>query len=1186
MIWLPCLLLIFVRIFTHPSSCTSSYSSRFFATTLDDEFIITYQRWYIPEYREKLISSVLRTWYLNHSILYRGYFSRNPSDFDVIKLHNLTLVNTGDFVKRFLERSSTIKHISCQKRLTRTIQAFKSSKSAAVNRNLKVFGKRWRSPTSGTVPLHKSKQPWKLLEAEKIWSMNICGSGVRVGIFDTGLAPTKNHPHFHRARIRERTDWTRSEDRDYLLRANVALGRDENPSNSLPDDDQDEAIDGHGHGTFVAGVIAATSFASRSSVLESLFSGRRGRPIGSNPWNDCPPPGLAPQADLYIFRVFTDTQVSYTSWFLDAFNYAISRGLHVINLSVGGPDFLDQPFVDKVWELSSNGILLVSAIGNDGPLFGTLNNPADQMDVLGVGGVDATGRIARFSSRGMTTWAIPFGYGQVKPDVVTFSTGVISSAIDGKCRTLSGTSVASPVVTGAVALLIDAALQQNAALANTEAGSDHRPVQVPINPASVKQALIAGATRLSQVRVFGTKFPRWPDDEDMDTSSMFEQGAGLVDLVKSLLTMQRMKPQVSLSPSYLDLTECPYMWPYCSQPMYHGMQAIVINVTVLNSMDVVGWIKQPIIYRPFTQRNGHRLRVRFTHSERLWPWVGYLAVHLDVESNADETVPSNRFSGTAEGLITLTVESSDSSTGATLSQNLTLSIRANIVPTPDRSRRILFDQFHSLRYPSGYIPRDDLTRKSEPLDWLGDHMHTNLRDLYTHLRKGNYFVEILTSPYTCFDANQYGALLVIDPEEEFFPKEVEKLVSDVTQKGLSLIVFAEWYNTSLIEALQFYDTNTKRLWIPETGGSNLPALNDLLRPFEIELGDMVYAGQYTVGRRKISYTSGSSFRRFPHQNISHIMGRGYVLRVPLVDLGSQVLARSPKNWDSLEKSGATYKVNNIPHVDQSEGVWRLEATPTDPSPAILGLWTPVTASTQIGRVVVYGDADCLTSTHVTENCFWLLDAALQFTNSRLGHIPSPLAEHVSVPGNELDPLSNRPSRPPGSLLHRISNVLRNDQPHKEFNGVLPREAYREIPNCPTLPSSQIQPMNTTKDFHRSLFQSQPLLLYSDLPRFVQPKPYHFDEGCHAGPLPSYLALPGVRGGQRRRRFLLATDIFHLLRDSLFEPVAALTLCGFQRDLVDNLKPPGDLIAAGSGVGAGYHITKRQLEQFSPTCEPP
>jgi hypothetical protein len=42
----------------------------------------------------------------------------------------------------------------------------------------------------------------------------------------------------------------------------------------------------------------------------------------------------------------------------------------------------------QVLEVTSNGILMVSAIGNDGPLYGTLNNPADQNDVIGVGGID------------------------------------------------------------------------------------------------------------------------------------------------------------------------------------------------------------------------------------------------------------------------------------------------------------------------------------------------------------------------------------------------------------------------------------------------------------------------------------------------------------------------------------------------------------------------------------------------------------------------------------------------------------------------------------------------------------------------------------------------------------------------------------------------------------------------------
>lgn len=75
------------------------------------------------------------------------------------------------------------------------------------------------------------------------------------------------------------------------------------------------------------------------------------------------------------------------------------------------------------------------------------------MDVIGVGGINFEDQIASFSSRGMTTWELPWGYGRVKPDIVTYGAGVRGSGLRGGCRPLSGTSVASPVVAGAVALL-------------------------------------------------------------------------------------------------------------------------------------------------------------------------------------------------------------------------------------------------------------------------------------------------------------------------------------------------------------------------------------------------------------------------------------------------------------------------------------------------------------------------------------------------------------------------------------------------------------------------------------------------------------------------------------------------------------------------------------------------------------
>ena len=56
--------------------------------------------------------------------------------------------------------------------------------------------------------------------------------------------------------------------------------------------------------------------------------------------------------------LFLFNQVSYTSWFLDAFNYAILKKMDVLNLSIGGPDFMDHPFVDKGGLVTVKGRML------------------------------------------------------------------------------------------------------------------------------------------------------------------------------------------------------------------------------------------------------------------------------------------------------------------------------------------------------------------------------------------------------------------------------------------------------------------------------------------------------------------------------------------------------------------------------------------------------------------------------------------------------------------------------------------------------------------------------------------------------------------------------------------------------------------------------------------------------------
>ncbi len=61
----------------------------------------------------------------------------------------------------------------------------------------------------------------------------------------------------------------------------------------------------------------------------------------------------------------------------------------------------------QVQEITSNGIIMVSAIGNDGPLYGTLNNPADQNDVIGIGGIDYSDACVSFLRYALLCMSLP-----------------------------------------------------------------------------------------------------------------------------------------------------------------------------------------------------------------------------------------------------------------------------------------------------------------------------------------------------------------------------------------------------------------------------------------------------------------------------------------------------------------------------------------------------------------------------------------------------------------------------------------------------------------------------------------------------------------------------------------------------------------------------------------------------------
>ena len=136
--------------------------------------------------------------------------------------------------------------------------------------------------SSAAAHAHGTPSTPSRLHADALWRLGYRGSGVHVAVFDTGLGDSQ--PLL--PNVAERVNWT----------------------------DEDDVDDRVGHGTFVASVIGAASSAAGSACR-----------------------GLAPDATLHVFKVFNSKQLSYTSWFLDAFDYVLAKGtIHILNLSIGG----------------------------------------------------------------------------------------------------------------------------------------------------------------------------------------------------------------------------------------------------------------------------------------------------------------------------------------------------------------------------------------------------------------------------------------------------------------------------------------------------------------------------------------------------------------------------------------------------------------------------------------------------------------------------------------------------------------------------------------------------------------------------------------------------------------------------------------------------------------------------------
>jgi subtilisin family serine protease len=217
------------------------------------------------------------------------------------------------------------------------------------------------------------------------------GAGVKVAIIDTGI--DLNHPD---------------------LAGKVDGGYSAITKTERPEDYQDD----NGHGTHVSGTVAAL---------------RDGKGVV----------GVAPKARLYAVKVLDADGSGNLSDVVDGIIWAAKNGMQVANMSLGAPT--DSPAMHRAVQFArGSGLIIVAAAGNSG----ATDNPgvgypgAYGSDLITVSASDSNDKLASFSSHGP---AVKF----IAPGV-----DVVSAKLGGGFISFNGTSMATPHVTGLVALAV------------------------------------------------------------------------------------------------------------------------------------------------------------------------------------------------------------------------------------------------------------------------------------------------------------------------------------------------------------------------------------------------------------------------------------------------------------------------------------------------------------------------------------------------------------------------------------------------------------------------------------------------------------------------------------------------------------------------------------------------------------
>lgn len=245
----------------------------------------------------------------------------------------------------------------------------------------------------------------KMIHAPEVWEEVDGGSGNVIAVLDTGCQ--LDHPD---------------------LKGQMIDGRNFTEDY---DGDPDNYNDNHYHGTHVCGTIAAMN-------------------------NDVGVVGVAPKAKLLVVKVLNSQgQGSYQN-IIDGIHYAIDwRGpnderVRVISMSLGGPN--DEPGLhDAIKKAVDENILVVCAAGNSGDGKGDtpeIEYPGYYKEVIEVGAVDSEKKMADFSDSNK------------RVNLVAPGVNVLSTYSGGKYAKLSGTSMATPHVSAAAALLANQLTKQ------------------------------------------------------------------------------------------------------------------------------------------------------------------------------------------------------------------------------------------------------------------------------------------------------------------------------------------------------------------------------------------------------------------------------------------------------------------------------------------------------------------------------------------------------------------------------------------------------------------------------------------------------------------------------------------------------------------------------------------------------